>query len=144
MPKQKHAEMVSTIQKHMDGGLFKTMLEVMAPRVMDEEIELHLDAVRHVRSSDRHGRRNGGKPPSLKTREGEPGLQVPPSRATEPYTYAFYPRAAYFALPRIGLATAADYFGRVGTTARNAGMNKSRAPMHYSLWPLPIPAMEYQ
>lgn len=92
MTKQKHAEVVSAIQEQMDGDLFKAMLEVMAKRVMKEEMELHLGAGRHERTSDRRGHRNGYKPRSLKTRVGELSLHIPQSRGTEPYSPSLFAR----------------------------------------------------
>lgn len=74
------------IQEKMDGDVFQTMLEVMAQRVMEEELARHLGAGRHERSDTRRGHRNGYKPRSLKTRVGELSLQVPQARGMEPYS----------------------------------------------------------
>jgi putative transposase len=74
------------IQERMDGDVFKTMLEVMAQRLMEEELVHHLGAQRHERTQDRRGHRNGYKRRSLKTRVGELALQVPQARGVEPYS----------------------------------------------------------
>ena len=74
------------IQERMDGDVFKAMLEVVAQRVMEEELALHLGAERHERTEDRKGHRNGYKARSLKTRVGELALRVPQARGTEPYS----------------------------------------------------------
>jgi transposase-like protein len=62
------------------------MLEVMARRVMEEEVALHLGAGRHERTSARMGHRNGYKGRSLNTRVGQLRLEVPQVRGTEPYS----------------------------------------------------------
>lgn len=74
------------IQERMDGDLLKTMLEVMARQVMEEELGYHVGAQRHERTQERRGHRNGYKPRSLKTRVGELSLQVPQARGVEPYS----------------------------------------------------------
>lgn len=74
------------IQEHTDEDLFKTMLEVMAKRVMEEELCQHLNAERHERTKERRGHRNGYKKRSLKTRVGQLALQVPQARGVEPYS----------------------------------------------------------
>jgi len=74
------------IQERVDGDLFKAMLEVMARRVMEEELAYHVGAQRHERTEERRGHRNGYKPRSLKTRVGELALQVPQARGVEPYS----------------------------------------------------------
>jgi transposase-like protein len=74
------------IQERMDGDMFKAMLEVMAQRVMEEELALHLGAERHERTAERRGHRNGYKARGLKTRMGELELQVPQARGVEPYS----------------------------------------------------------
>jgi len=74
------------IQERLDGDLFKAMLEVMARRVMEEELSCHLGAQRHERTEERRGHRNGYKPRNLKTRIGELSLQVPQARGVEPYS----------------------------------------------------------
>lgn len=86
MTKHKNDSYLDEIQEQMDGDLFKTMLEVMAQRVMEEELARHLGAERHERTQDRRGHRNGHKGRSLKTRVGELSLQVPQARGVEPYS----------------------------------------------------------
>jgi len=78
------------IQERMDGDVFKAMLEVMAQRVMAEELTRHLGAERHERTPERRGHRNGYKARSLKTRVGELALQVPQARGVEPYSPLFF------------------------------------------------------
>jgi len=74
------------IQERMDGDVFRAMIEVVARRVMEEELSLHLGAQRHERTQERTGHRNGYKPRSLKTRVGELALRVPQARGTQPYS----------------------------------------------------------
>jgi len=74
------------IQGRMDGDVFKTMIEVMARQVMEEEIAHHLGAERHERAPSRRGHRNGYKKRSLKTRMGELSLEIPQARGVEPYS----------------------------------------------------------
>jgi transposase-like protein len=42
----------------MDGDVFKAMIEVMAERVMEEELARHLGAGRHERTPERSGARH--------------------------------------------------------------------------------------
>ena len=86
MTRDNNAEYVDAIQAQMDGDVLKAMLEVMARRVMEEELERHLGAGRHERTQERRGHRNGYKPRMLKTRVGELALEVPQARGTEPYS----------------------------------------------------------
>jgi len=81
---------LAMIQEQMDGDLFKTMLEVFAQHVMEEELGLHVGADRHERTLKRRGHRNGYKPRSLKTRVGELELRVPQARGVEPYSPMFF------------------------------------------------------
>ena len=74
------------IQERMDGDVFRAMLEVMARRVMEEELARHLGAQRHERTPERRGHRNGYKARSLKTRVGELALEVPQARGMQPYS----------------------------------------------------------
>ncbi|MGI6458764.1 MAG: transposase [Candidatus Hydrogenedentales bacterium] len=86
MAKQKCGGYVAEIQERMDGDVLKAMLEVMAQRLMEEELALHLRAERHERTQERRGHRNGYKGRRLKTRLGELALQVPQARGVEPYS----------------------------------------------------------
>ena len=90
MTKSKCDGYVDEIQERMDGDVFRAMLEVMARRVMEEELAQHLGAERHERTPARRGHRNGYKPRSLKTRVGELSLQVPQARGVEPYSPLFF------------------------------------------------------
>jgi len=92
MTEQKFDGCLEEIQERMDGDVFKAMLEVMARRVMEEELALYLGAERHERTQERRGHRNGYKPRSLKTRMGELDLQVPQVRGVEPYSPMFFAR----------------------------------------------------
>lgn len=74
------------IQEQMDGDVFKTMLEVMAQRVMEEEVVRHLGAERHERTERRRGHRNGYKARGLNTRVGHLAFRVPQTRGVEPYS----------------------------------------------------------
>jgi len=86
MTKHKCDGYLDEIQERMDGDVFKAMLEVMAQRLMEEELALHVGAERHERTRERRGHRNGYKARSLKTRMGELELQVPQARGVEPYS----------------------------------------------------------
>lgn len=79
MTRRKNDGYLEEIQERMDGDVFRAMIEVVAQRVMEEELALHL-------SAERRGYRNGYKPRSLKTRVGELALRVPQARGTEPYS----------------------------------------------------------
>ncbi len=86
MTKDKHDGYLDEIQDRMDGDVFKTMIEVMAQRVMEEELARHLGAERHERVPSRRGHRNGYKPRSFNSRVGKLALQVPQARGVEPYS----------------------------------------------------------
>ena len=86
MAKRNNDGYLDEIQAQMDGDVLKTMLEVMARRVMEEELERHLGAARHERTESRKGHRNGYKSRRLKTRVGELALEVPQARGTQPYS----------------------------------------------------------
>lgn len=90
MTNQKCDGYLDEIQERVDGDLLKAMLEVMARRVMEEELACHVGAGRHERTEERRGHRNGYKPRSLKTRMGELSLQVPQARGVEPYSPMFF------------------------------------------------------
>jgi transposase-like protein len=77
---------LDAIQERTDGDLLKAMIELMAERLMEEELTRHLGAERHERTRERTGHRNGHKPRSLKTRVGELALRVPQARGVEPYS----------------------------------------------------------
>lgn len=86
MTKRNDAGYLEEIQAQLDGDVLKSMLSVMARRVMEEELELHLGAGRHERTQERRGHRNGYKRRTLKTRLGELSLAVPQARGVEPYS----------------------------------------------------------
>lgn len=86
MTRHKDDGYLVAVQEQMEGDLLQSMISVMAQRLMAEEIELHLGAERHERTSGRRGHRNGYKPRSLNTRVGKLSLQVPQARGTEPYS----------------------------------------------------------
>jgi putative transposase len=90
MTKNYDDDYLDEIQANMNGDVFKTMLEVMCQRVMEDELARHVGASRHERGPDRVGHRNGHKPRKLKTRVGELDLQVPQSRGMEPYSPMFF------------------------------------------------------
>ena len=54
MTKHKHDGYLDEIQERMDGDVFRAMFEVMAQRVMEEELARHLGADRHERTQKRH------------------------------------------------------------------------------------------
>jgi transposase-like protein len=86
MTKHKCDGYLDEIQERMDGDVFKAMVEVVAHRVMEEELARHVGAARHERTPSRRGHRNGYKARSLKTRVGELDLQIPQARGVEPYS----------------------------------------------------------
>lgn len=92
MTKHECAGYLDEIQERMDGDVFKAMVEVIAQRVMEEELARHVGAARHERTSARRGHRNGYKRRSLKTRMGELELQVPQARGVEPYSPMLFAR----------------------------------------------------
>ena len=111
------------IQERMDGDVFKAMLEVMARRVMEEELALHVGADRHERTPSRRGQRNGHKTRGLKTRMGELALQVPQVRGGEPYSpmlFAKWQRSERALL----VACAEMYFMGVSTRKVKRVLNK--------------------
>lgn len=92
MTKHNNDGYLDEIQERMDGDLFKTMLEVFAQHLMEEEVGVHVGAQRHERTPQRRGHRNGYKGRSLKTRVGELALQVPQARGVEPYSPMLFAR----------------------------------------------------
>lgn len=68
-----------------DGDFLHTVAEVFLRELMEEEVQNHVGASRHERTSSRQGSRNGYKPRKLKTRVGELELSVPQVRGMEPY-----------------------------------------------------------
>jgi transposase-like protein len=111
------------IQEHMDGDLFRTMLEVMARRVMEEELAVHLGAERHERTASRRGQRNGYKPRGLNTRVGQLALEVPQVRGMEPYSPMLF--AKWERSERALLAACAEmYFMGVSTRKVKAVLQK--------------------
>ncbi len=90
MTKHNCDDYLDEIQDRMGDDVFKTMLEVMAQRVMQEELDLHLGAERHERTAGRRGYRNGYKGRTLNTRVGQLALQVPQARGVEPYSPMLY------------------------------------------------------
>jgi len=114
MTKSKYDGYLDEIQERMDGDMFKTMLEMMAQRVMEEELARHLGAERHERTQSRRGHRNGYKARRLKTRVGELALHVPQARSVEPYSPTLY--AKWQRSERALLVTCAEmYFMGVST-----------------------------
>jgi transposase-like protein len=114
MTEHKDDGYLEAVQAAMDGDVLKAMLEVMAQRVMEEEVARHLGAARHERTLQRSGHRNGYKPRRLKTRVGELLLEVPQVRGTEPYSpllFARYERSERALL----VACAEMYFMGVST-----------------------------
>ncbi len=65
MTKNYDDDYLDEIQANMNGDVFKTMLEVMCQRVMEDELARHVGASRHERGPDRVGHRNGHKGTSI-------------------------------------------------------------------------------
>ena len=123
MTKRHNDGYLDEIQESTDGDLFKAMLEVMARRVMEEELAVHLGAEPHERTSSRRGHRNGYKPRRLKTRVGELALEVPQVRGMEPYSPMLF--AKWERSERALLAACAEmYFMGVSTRKVKAVLEK--------------------
>lgn len=102
------------------NGLFqkkdglKRVLQALLEVAMEQEVQGHLGAGYHERSTDRRGHRNGYKPRHLKTRIGELDLQVPQVRGCEPYQPSMF--AKYQRSERALLVACAEmYFQGVST-----------------------------
>ncbi|MBL7644959.1 MAG: IS256 family transposase [Candidatus Hydrogenedentes bacterium] len=97
-----------------DGDFLHAVAEVFLRELMEEEVQSHVGAARHERTSSRQGSRNGYKPRTLKTRVGELGLSVPQVRGMEPYHPSVFAR--YQRSERALLAACAEmYFMGVST-----------------------------
>lgn len=70
----------------------RKLLAFLTQEAMEREIQQHLQAQRHQRTSTRRGYRNGYKPRTLNTRAGTLELQVPQSRNCEPYQPSLFAR----------------------------------------------------
>ena len=79
-------------QDHVDGDLLRSMVRTVLQSVLEEEMEHHVGAARHVRSSERVAHRNGYKPRTIKSRVGEIELEVPQVRGGEPYHPSMFAR----------------------------------------------------
>jgi transposase-like protein len=125
MTKQKFDGYLDEIQEAMDGDVFKAMVQVMAQRVMEEEVARHLGAERHERTEERRGHRNGYKGRGLKTRVGELSLQVPQTRGVEPYSPTLF--AKWQRTERALLVACAEmYFMGVSTRKVKKVLEKMR------------------
>ena len=123
MAKRHNDGYLDEIQESTDGDLFKVMLEVMARRVMEEELAAHLGADPHERTVTRRGHRNGYKPRRLKTRVGELALEVPQVRGMEPYSPMLFSK--WERSERALLAACAEmYFMGVSTRKVKAVLEK--------------------
>lgn len=97
-----------------DGDFLHALAEVFLRELMEEEVQNHVGASRHERTSARQGSRNGYKPRKLKTRVGELELSVPQVRGMEPYHPSVFAR--YQRSERALLAACAEmYFMGVST-----------------------------
>jgi transposase-like protein len=105
------------------GDLLHTLAEVFLRALMEEEVQQHVGAARHERTSSRQGSRNGYKPRKLKTRVGELELSVPQVRGIEPYHPSVFAR--YQRSERALLAACAEmYFMGVSTRKVSAVLEK--------------------
>lgn len=105
------------------GDLLHTLAEVFLRALMEEEVQQHVGAARHERTSSRQGSRNGYKPRKLKTRVGEIELSVPQVRGMEPYHPSVFAR--YQRSERALLAACAEmYFMGVSTRKVSAVLEK--------------------
>lgn len=97
-----------------DPGRLRRVLEVLLEQAMEHEVDAHLGAGYHERSSDRRGHRNGYKPRHLKTRVGEIDVSVPQVRGCDPYHPSMF--AKYQRSERALLVACAEmYFQGVST-----------------------------
>jgi transposase-like protein len=90
--KKQCEEYASEIQAAVDGDLLRNMVRTVLQSVLEEEMEHHVGAARHVRSSERVAHRNGYKPRTIKSRVGEIELDVPQVRGGEPYHPSMFAR----------------------------------------------------
>lgn len=106
-----------------NGDLLHTLAEVFLRALMEEEVQQHVGAARHERTSSRQGSRNGYKPRKLKSRVGELELSVPQVRGMEPYHPSVFAR--YQRSERALLAACAEmYFMGVSTRKVSAVLEK--------------------
>lgn len=106
-----------------NGDLLHTLAEVFLRALMEDEVQQHVGAARHERTSSRQGSRNGYKPRKLKTRVGELELSVPQVRGMEPYHPSVFAR--YQRSERALLAACAEmYFMGVSTRKVSAVLEK--------------------
>lgn len=106
-----------------NGDLLHTLAEVFLRALMEDEVQQHVGAARHERTSSRQGSRNGFKPRKLKTRVGELELSVPQVRGMEPYHPSVFAR--YQRSERALLAACAEmYFMGVSTRKVSAVLEK--------------------
>lgn len=120
-----HQSLVSEFKNQIgsDGDLLHSLAQVCLRALMEEEVQAHVGAGLHERSSSRQGRRNGYKPRRLKTRVGELELSVPQVRGMEPYQPSVLAR--YQRSERALLAACAEmYFMGVSTRKVGAVLEK--------------------
>jgi putative transposase len=120
-----HQSLVSQFKNQLsdNGDLLHTLAEVFLRGLMEEEVQLHVGAARHERTSSRQGSRNGYKPRRLKTRVGELELSVPQVRGMEPYHPSVFAR--YQRSERALLTACAEmYFMGVSTRKVGAVLEK--------------------
>jgi putative transposase len=120
-----HQSLVSQFKNQLsdNGDLLHTLAEVFLRGLMEEEVQLHVGAARHERTSSRQGSRNGYKPRRLKTRVGELELSVPQQRGMEPYHPSVFAR--YQRSERALLTACAEmYFMGVSTRKVGAVLEK--------------------
>lgn len=121
----KHKSLVSQFKNQIgeDGDFLHAVAEVCLRALMEEEVEQHVGAGLHERSSGRRGSRNGYKPRKVKTRVGELELSVPQVRGMEPYQPSVLGR--YQRSERALLAACAEmYFMGVSTRKVGAVLEK--------------------
>lgn len=77
---------------NVDGDLLRNMVRTVLQSLLEEEMEHHVGAARHERSSERVAHRNGYKPRTIKSRVGAITLEVPQVRGGEPYHPSMFAR----------------------------------------------------
>lgn len=104
----------SGMQALAGEDVLRALVRTLVQELMEEEVEVHLGAKRHVRTPERRGQRNGYKARTYKTRVGDLALEVPQVRGMEPYhpsMFARYERSERAVL----VACAQMYFQGVST-----------------------------
>lgn len=91
---QDHSDKILELAQELfqqDEGV-KQLLQALIEQAMQAEVNQHLGAQPYQRTESRRGRRNGKKPRTFKTRNGELHFDVPQVRDCEPYHPSLFAR----------------------------------------------------